>query len=465
MATKEITKRETRYVEPDLERDLVLEPEDASVRRGSAIARLALLWQQRRFLFRFAAIAFGLSVLFVLTIPVRYTSTTRLMPPDQGGQGIASILAALGKTGDLGAVGSTLLGLKTSGDLFIGVLHSRTVQDDIVKKFDLRKVYGSTRYEDARKELENQTDVIADRKSGIITIKVTDSNRDRAAAIGREYVEALNNIVITLNTSSAHKERVFLEERLGQVQQDLETAEKDFGDFASKNTAIDVKEQGKAMIGAAAEIEGQLIAAETQLEGLRQIYTPNNVRVRSLQARIDEFRRQLKNLGGKDESLGGGKDEPSDSTAAPATEDLYPSIRKLPILGIEYADLFRRAKVEEAVFEALTKQYELAKVEEARETPSVKVLDPADVPERKSYPPRTLFTLLSTFVLVASGMLWILVHEYWKGIDPQDPAKALVQDVLGTITSKMPWRSGTGIQATSIRETIFGRFRRSDPEN
>ena len=142
------------------------------------------------------------------------------------------------------------------------------------------------------------TDISSDRKSGIITVKVNDKNPDRAAAMGREYVEALNRIVITLNTSSAHKERVFLEERLGQVQQDLEQAEKDFSQFASKNTAIDVKEQGRAMIGAAAELEGQLIAAQTELEGLRQIYTANNVRVRSVQARIDEYRRQLQKLGG-----------------------------------------------------------------------------------------------------------------------------------------------------------------------
>ena len=206
----------------------------------------------------------------------------------------------------MGGIGAELLGLKTSGDLFIGVLHSRTVADDLVNKFDLRKVYGVRRYEDARKRSGSRTDISADRKSGIITLKVSDRSPDRAAAMGREYVEALNRIVITLNTSSAHKERVFLEERLGQVQQDLEEAEKDFSQFASKNTAIDVKEQGRAMIGAAAELEGQLIAAQTELEGLRQIYTSNNVRVRSVQARIDEYRRQLQKLGGKTPDDGDG---------------------------------------------------------------------------------------------------------------------------------------------------------------
>lgn len=298
MATKEITKQQPRYVEPELEQELVIEAEEPRTVRNRSIDRMALLWERRRFLFRCAVAGFGLSTVLVFIIPVRYTSTTRLMPPDQAGQGISAMLAALGK-GDMGAIGGELLGVKTSGDLFMGVLRSRTVEDDVIDKFDLRKVYGTQRYQDARSVLETRTDITSDRKSAIITIKVSDHDRNRAAAMAREYVEALNRVVITLNTSSAHKERVFLEDRLAQVQNDLEAAEKDFSKFASQTTAIDVKEQGRAMIGAAAELEGQLIAAETQLEGLQQIYTPNNVRIRSIQARIDEYKRQLKKMGVK----------------------------------------------------------------------------------------------------------------------------------------------------------------------
>lgn len=216
---------------------------------GRAIAKIALLWEQRQFLFRRTAIALVASSIIVFLIPVRYTSTTRLMPPDQAGQGITSMLAAVGKaSGDTGGV-SGLLGLKTTGDMFVGVLQSRSVADDVINKFDLRKIYGVRRYQDARLRLAARTDVAPDRKSGIITLTVSDENADRAAAMAREYVEALNRVVITLNTSSAHKERVFLEERLGQVQEGLEQAEKDFSQFASKNTTLDVKEQGRAMIG------------------------------------------------------------------------------------------------------------------------------------------------------------------------------------------------------------------------
>jgi uncharacterized protein involved in exopolysaccharide biosynthesis len=437
MATKEITKQERRYVEPDLEQELVVEGERSPAKRQEVIARLTMLWQERRLLFRYSALGLVLSTIIAFLIPVRYTSTTRLMPPDQAGQGISSMLSALSsKSGDLGSVGGQLLGLKTSGDLFVGVLHSRTVQDDVINKFDLRKVYGVRRFADARNVLENRTDASADRKSGILTIRVTDRDPNRAGGMGREYVEALNRIVITLNTSSAHKERVFLEDRLVTVQQDLEASEKDFSKFASQNTAIDVKEQGRAMIGAAAELEGQLIAAETQLEGLQQIYTPNNVRVRSIQARIDEYRRQLQKLGGKASPTGEAGSASSDETAADTT-DLYPSIRRLPVLGVTWADLYRRTRVEETIFETLTKQYELAKVEEARETPSVKVLDAADVPERKSYPPRAILMLSGTALVFAFSCVWLLAKARWQEVDPADPGKTLAHEIFQTIRGRV----------------------------
>jgi uncharacterized protein involved in exopolysaccharide biosynthesis len=438
MATERPTKPEFQYRVPEFD-PLIMGIEGEDQGRKRRIAKLALLWQERPFLLRCAVWAFVISTVFVLLIPTRYTSTTQLMPPDQVGAGLASTLAALTKGGsDLGMIGTELLGLKTSSDLFIGVLHSRSVQDDLIDKFDLRKLYGDRRMEDARKELSSRTDITSDRKSGIVMIKVTDHSPQRAAAMAREYVDQLNQIVVTLNTSSAHKERVFLETRLNQVQQDLEAAEKDFGKFASQKTALDVKEQGKAMLGAEAELEGQLIAAQTQLEGLRQIYTNDNVRVRSLQARIDEYRRQLRRMTGNAETSADGSTE----TTSSSDQDLFPSVRQLPILGVTWADLYRHTRVEEVVFETLTKQYEIAKVEEAREIPSVKVLDPADIPEKKSFPPRTILVLAGTIFVMLLGCVWVLGKDRWRQTDANDPGKVLALDILHTIR-KTQWLSQT----------------------
>src|SRR5437667_8229223 len=167
--------------------------------------------------------------------------------------------------------------------------------------------------EDASRALAEHTGISVDRKSQIITINVTDHDPKRAAAMGQAYVTELNRLVADLSTSSARRERIFLEERLQAVSKDLESAEKEFSQFSSKNSAIDIKEQGKAMVEAAATLQGQLIAAESELEGLKQIYTDNNVRVRSVRARIAELKHQLEKIGGKGE----GSDEQQTS--------LYPS--------------------------------------------------------------------------------------------------------------------------------------------
>jgi capsule polysaccharide export protein KpsE/RkpR len=430
MATKEIPNQEANFGDGDFDRAFALQLEAPRRRRERMVARLALLWQNRRLLYRGAALGLIISTIVVFIIPVRYTSITRLMPPEQGaGAGMAAILSSIsGKSGsgdsDLGVL-SDFLGLKTSGDLFLGVLKSRTIQDAIIGKFDLRKVYSLRRWEDTRKELASRSDLSADRKSGIITIMVDDRNPQRAEAIAAEYVVQLDRVVTSLNNSSAHKESVFLEQRLGQANQDLEKSEQDFSQFASKNTAIDIKEQGHAMLQAAASVEGQLIAAQTELQGLRQIYTDNNVRVHTAEAKIDELRRQLKKLGGNAPT-------PGDSNPPSNENEDYPAIRELPGLGVPYADLYRRVKVQETIFETLTKQYELAKLEEAKETLSVKVLDPANVPEKKSFPPRMLFIALGVFLTLVITAVWIQARERWRNTNPDDPGKLLAQEVFAS---------------------------------
>src|SRR5439155_13723766 len=246
--------------------------------RERTVARMRLLWRRRGLLFRVALYALLASTLVAFLIPARYESTSRLMPPDSQStsSSLAMAVAAMsGSGGGLGGIASEFLGLKSTSDIFVGILSSRTVQDKLIQQFDLRKLYGLRRMEDACKLLAERTGISVDRKSQIITITVTDHDPKRAAAMGDAYVAELNRLVVELSTSSARRERIFLEERLKAVSQDLETAEKEFSQFSSKNTAIDIKEQGKAMVEAAATLQGQYIAAQSELEGLKQIYTDN----------------------------------------------------------------------------------------------------------------------------------------------------------------------------------------------
>jgi capsule polysaccharide export protein KpsE/RkpR len=420
------------------------EDHDRRASRERRIATLRLLWMDRLFLFKVGTLGLVLSILIAFLIPRRFTSTARLMPPDnQSASGLAMAAAALTDKagGELGSIAGDLLGFKNTSDLFVGILTSRTAQDALIEKFDLRKVYRDRRMEDARDDLADRTSIDVDRKTQIITIKVTDKSPARAAAMAQAYVEQLNDLVANLSTSGARRERIFLEGRLAGVSQDLEAAEKHFADFASKNTAINVPEQGKAMLGAAATLEGELIAAQSELEGLRQIYTDNNVRVQSVQARVDELRHQVEKLAGKGEDVS--------VSANQQNESPYPSMRKLPLLGVTYADLYRQARVQEAVYETLTQEYEIAKVQEAKEIPTVKVLDAPDIPEKKSFPPRTLIIGMGTILAVAVGAIWILIMQAWKDTDPLDPRKAFAIEVFGVVRTKLREISPNG---TSQRE-------------
>ncbi len=413
--------------------------------------RLRLLWERRRFFFRAGAIGLLVSTLVAFLIPKSYTSTTQLMPPDtQSSSGIAMMAAMAAKVGGgLGSMAGDLLGVKSSGALFIGVLRSQTAQDRLIQQFDLKKIYGKRLIADARTMLDENTSISEDRKSGIITISVTDHSPQRAAALANAYVDELNTLVSELSTSSAHRERVFLEERLKVAKRDLDSAVNELAQFSSKNNTLDIQQEGKAMLDAAGTIAGEMIAAQSQLEGLRQIYTDNNARVRSLNARVAELRKQLEKLGGTSANGANGTsastDQAGDPSAAKAGGGLpYPTIKSLPLLGAKYADYYRRAKIQETVYELLTEQYELAKVQEAKETPSVKVLDPARIPEKKSFPPRLVIMFLGTFLAFAMSMVWVLGSARWEEVDPQDPRKVFVQEIVGTLKARTPWGSRNG---------------------
>jgi uncharacterized protein involved in exopolysaccharide biosynthesis len=380
-----------------------------------ALAAFDFVSRHRRQLVRITVAALLAFTIIAFLIPKRYEAVARLMPPDQSSTGSAMLGALTAKGGDvLGALAGDALGLRTSGATVVGILKSRTVQDDLINQFDLRRVYWRQRYEDTRKILEKRTGIGEDKKSGIITIAVQDSSPQRAAEMARAYVEDLNRRVSQLTTSSAHRERVFLEDRLKSVKQDLDQATLELSRFSSKNMTFDPAIQGKAMIDAASTLQGQLIAAETELSGLQQIYGPDNARVKSASARVGELRSKLRAMSGA------GRDPGAKSG------QLYPSLEQLPLLGNTYYDLARQAKINEAVFEALTKQYELAKVQEAKEIPSIKVLDEPVVPERKIWPPRMLITIFGALVTLCIGIIYLYSKERLSQLAPDDPRRLLI---------------------------------------
>jgi len=434
--------------------------------REKWIATLRLVWNERAYMARVAGLGLLLSLVLAFAIPKRYTTSTRLMPPDSQSSSNMMMLAGMAqKAGPgLGSMAGDLLGLKSSGALFVGMLQSQTIQDQLIEQFELKKVYGKRLMLDARKQLSDRTAVQEDRKSGIITITVTDRSPQRAAAIANAYVNELNTMVAQLSTSSAHRERVFLEDRLQSVKRDLGNAEGQLAQFSSKNSTLDIQQQGKAMLDAASNLAGQMIAAESELQGLRQIYTENNARVRELSAQVGELHKELDKIGGTESSVGRARQSNADPSADLVTDSSaampYPSIRQLPLLGAKYADYYREAKIQETVYGLLTEQNELAKVEEAKETPSVKVLDAAEVPEKKSYPPRLIVIGLGTILALAVAVICVLGKTRWHQMDPEDEGKVLAQEVFASVKTQMRLVPQAGVSLRAKTWGIFGRSRR-----
>jgi uncharacterized protein involved in exopolysaccharide biosynthesis len=400
--------------------------------RTNAWHNVWLAWERRRFLGRCAGIGCLVSLIIAFALPREYEAMTRLMPPDSSENSMMDMLSSkaseLGDNPMIGKYAGELLGVKTPGALFVGVLRSRTVADRIIDKFDLRREYWVRRYSAARKKLEDKTEIAEDKKSGIITLKVIDKSPDRAAAMAQEYVFQLNILMAQLTTSKAHRERVFLEDRLRLAKQELDSAAKDLGEFSSKNATLDVEDEGKAIVEAAAGLQGELIAAQSEVKGLEQIYTPDNVRVKSVHAKIAELERKLNEVGG---TKGVSTSSSGEGTGAdPKNDFLYPSLRQMPILGVRYGDLRLRAKITAKVFEVLTEEYEVARVDEAKEIPSVRALDVALPPDRRAWPPRAIIVVAGTLLAMVAGFFWIVGRQRWENLDPADHKKAFASEVV-----------------------------------
>ncbi len=403
------------------------------------VTNATFLWERRRKLKRVGIIAFVLSTVIAFTMPKQYESTGRIMPPEQLGSG-ASMLAALARTGTgtgLGSLGSlaSLFGARTSGDLYIDLLHSRSVADDLIDRFNLQHIYHKRYRIDTYKYLNRHVDIVSDKKSGVISLTFTDTNAQRARDIAQAYLDELNSLITRANTSSARREREFIEKRLISVHDDLQDAERALSNFSSTNTTLDIKEQTHAMVDATATLQAQLIVGQSELDSLQQIYGEDNVRVRAARARLGELQRQLTKISGTSAAL------PDDLTKNPITDstNLYPSLRQLPRLAVPYADLYRRVRIQETVYELLSQQYEMSRIEEAKDTPVVGIIDAPLIAEKKSFPPRLLLMLILTALSVIVASVYLLIRDLWDHIDSADPRKRLTQQVI----ARLMLRGGT----------------------
>lgn len=343
---------------------------------------------------------FGVSYFF---LPKAYESTATLLPQldSKEGGNLAALLTATGAGGMAQNLGVGLPGIPTTPtDVFMAILKSRMMADESIAKFDLMAVYGERTMHDTRAELAERARITLS-KEKVIKVTVEDRDPQRAADIAAYFVANLDRLNRTLNVSKASHNREFIERRLAETQVGLVKTEEALRDFQTKNKAVAVEAQSKAMIEAAAMIQGQITAYEVQLEVMSAYLSPEHPDLTRVRSSIEELKKQLSLL----EFGKGGKRMLSGS-------QLHPAMITVPDLALQYGRLFRELKVQETLYTLLTSQYEQAKITEARDTPTVQVLD-APVPADKHIKPRIFFnTVMAGLVGLGVALAWAYVLEH-----------------------------------------------------
>ncbi len=383
----------------------------------SLLPWLRLLFARRRAMYRIIGLGLSLFTLIAFLIPNQYQGVARLMPPNSTPDYSSMMQMASGEEeGGLGSlvgasgIASQLLGMNTPGQLFIAVLGSRTVSDHINSRFDLMRVYGTRSSEDARKRLAAASHFDEDSKTGVVTITVDDEDPRRAADLAKAYVDELGAVMVNVSSSSARRERLFLEDRIKLAAADLQQTESEYSRFATQSGALDVPEQARALVGAAANLEGELIAARAELRGLEQMYTAKDVHLQQARARVGELEQQLRRVAGTRQG-----EDASSSTVLD-----HMSFSQLPKLNQAWLDLYRRMKIQEAVYTMLTRQYEVARVAEARSIPSVQMLDVPVVPNQRSKPSRLLIVFAGFILSLLCAAAWVIGGELWWRVSDAD---------------------------------------------
>ncbi|ACM21344.1 polysaccharide chain length determinant protein [Geotalea daltonii FRC-32] len=358
---------------------------------------LRVIVRRKKLIIKICVTAVVLSVAYSLTLPNIYTATARVLPPQkEGGGGISALLGQVG--GLAGLAGGALGG---SSDLYLGILKSRSVADAVIKKLDLQKKLECKSIDETRLALTSIVKTQAG-KDGIITISADNKDAVLAATLANTMVAELGNRSVQLNLTRAGSERVFLEKRLDLVKDDLAKAENSLRDFQEKNKMLKVDSQAAATIEGIAQIRAEIVAKEVQLASLKSFQTDESPDVQLLKTSIAKLRNQMGSFSGN----GAG--------------DVIPAVGNVPNLGLEYARRLRELKTQEAIFEQLKKQYEVAKYNEAKDSSSVQVLDDAVVPAKKSKPKRSLIVLLSAVTAFFASIFIVFIQEYFDKMSDDD---------------------------------------------
>lgn len=329
-----------------------------------------------------------------LSVSNKYTAKTQVLPP-QSNSGSSALLGQLGALSGLAGGASAL---KNPNDIYIGMLNSRTVADNLIKRFNLMSVYDVKFATEARNTLQRASSMV-NGKDGLIFIEVTDEDPKLAASLANAYVEELQKLTKLLAVTEASQRRLFFERQLKQSKLELADAEVALKQVQEKTGLIKLNEQAEAIIQAAAALKAQIAAKEVALGAMRVFSTSNNPEYIKIQQELIGLRAQLSKL---ETGMNTGKGDISVATSA------------VPELALEYTRRVRDVKYQETIFEMLAKQLEISKVDEAKEGSILQVLDSAVVPDKKSKPARGVIVIFTGFLAAIFAIFWAFLSEAFR---------------------------------------------------
>ncbi|MCC7597480.1 lipopolysaccharide biosynthesis protein [Janthinobacterium sp. FW305-129] len=362
---------------------------------------LIIIVKNKKKILFFTIIVMVITAGVTLLIPNKFTARAQVLPP----QSQSSANALLGQLGSLGSL--TGGSLKNPNDTYLGILNSRTMADSLIERFKLQQVYGVKFASDARLYLQSASKIMSS-KENLISIEFTHTDPKLAAAVTNAYIEEMQKMTSTLAITEASRRRLFFEKQLEKTKADLVQAETALRAMQEKTGVIKLNEQAEGAIKAAATIKAMIAAKEIEIGTLRTFVTDKSAEFIRAQQELAGLRTQLSKI---ESGVNAGQ---GDSSLA---------VRAVPELGQEYTRIVREVKYQEALFEMFAKQFEFAKVDEAKEGSLIQVLDAAIVPEKKSKPSRAVLVLMAGVAAAILATLWAFLNEvrlYMKA----DPANA-----------------------------------------
>lgn len=390
-----------------------------------SVLDILIVFAERRRIILWITAVFAVGAIIVsLLLPKRYTASVTLMPPQQNSSMASALASQLGNLNGMAALTGGGLGIKNPNDMFVGMLRGQTVEDAMITHFGLIQEYRVRLLSDARKKFEHYTSVDGESKDGLLHITVVDSDPKRAAELANGYVQEFRNLSEHLAMTEASQRRMFFEQQLEAEKDKLADAEEALKKTEQQTGLIQLDSQAKALIESAASMRAQIAAKEVQIQSMSTFATNQNAQLVQAEQELEGLKAQLAKLGGTEAG----------------DENLLVPKGQMTEAGLEYVRKLRDVKYHETVFDILARQFEIAKLDEAKEGSVIQVVDPAVAPDKPSFPRKTLI------VLGAAGVGFIV---------------ALFVALLQAGYERLMRQPGTATKVEVLRRSLFSSRQRS----